>query len=259
MGRVKASRLRHFLASLGLLPFLLRPAMSALSSASPSINELNLSFPYCHAQIDKVLNQWHATGNWRLVPGGDSSWEHFIATTHIGVWISVQAESDSLTLERVESSSVTSMKFAEGNCIPKLKLFARQFDSKPIERLVTDADIREFARKNQNGAIYTWSPGMPYSVDGLKEMRKFAADRHLQMLVVLDPGADRDQALRILKKKGLPVDFATKSDSIELRFRNAYNHFPTCILFKHSDLNKNMTIPGYKLAQSYIKEFDVLR
>jgi hypothetical protein len=229
-----------------------------LSSSFAEANVPAISFSVCNKEVKSTLQQWGSKNYWKRTLGDGGAIVNYSPTKKVGVWVVANTNSaDQVILQRVETSNVTVLKYNSKRCRPELNLI--EPGSKPVNDVrLTDQDISQFIDKNKNGFIYTWSPAMPFSVDGFAEILKAAADEKLKVLVVLDPSADVELAKKILEKKKLPLTYATKSNSTELKFRGFYDHFPFCGFFKNGEIQDH-NIPGYKLAQGYQAEYRAIK
>src|SRR4029434_635517 len=53
----------------------------------------------------------------------------------------------------------------------------------------SNADYQRILRDDSRVLFYSLSPGMPLSLDGLKEIRSAAEDLHARLVVLADPAA----------------------------------------------------------------------
>lgn len=163
---------------------------------------------------------------------------------------------ESLTLQRIETGAVSSFTLRGESCKPEITVQKSPASKQPSEN-ISDSTISKFLKDTSNGVIYVWSPAMPLSVEGLREIQAAAAAENFKILAVLDPNANLGEAKKLLASRKLPLSYATKSDSTELKFRGVYNHFPAALFFKESKLS-DIKVPGYKSTAGYRQEYKSL-
>lgn len=218
----------------------------------------DVSFSSCIQQINNNLKQWNSQDNWKKSLSINGQFQYYSATQDVGVWILIEMiGSDQLTLQRVETQSVSTFTYKKNDCLAKMEVNTYH-GSVLNSAVITDSDISQFVSKNKNGLIYTWSPAMPFSVNGLEEVQKLSKQENLKLLVVLDPLANSQQAKKIIEIKKWPAEYLHKSISTDLKFRNLYNHYPSVVFFKNGEI-KDTLIPGYKLAVGYLNEYRLLK
>ena len=101
----------------------------------------------------------------------------------------------------------------------------------------TDADLRRaVSAASTDGSrgvvIYVWSPHMPLSVDGYREIATAAAAHGLCLVPLLFPGSDPDFAAAEAERAGIPDDGLREAASVELDFRDAQLHAPSILVFE---------------------------
>lgn len=230
------------------------------------ISFLNFSFSYaqniepkfqnCETEAKKTLTKWGSLLSWSKLPDADGSWYYFSPTKNIGVWIVASNFSDDgFKLSRIEYSDANTFSFRKTNCRPELKIEQRR---EPIveKNIVSDSVIEQFVKNEKNGYIYTWSPSMPLSVDGVNQLVKASKKIGFSLLVVLDQKANLKRAEKIAEKNKWPLSYIYKSNSVELKFRNMFVHFPSALMIKDGKISKK-TIPGFKFSGYYENEFKV--
>ena len=102
------------------------------------------------------------------------------------------------------------------------------------------------------GLFYAWSPHMPLSVDGLKEIIAAGDELDVLVLPVLSPHANVDYALDRLRDRGLPADLLRQSESAELVKRDLFLHAPAIIIFNEGEF-VSPVLPGLRRAGDYAK------
>ena len=97
--------------------------------------------------------------------------------------------------------------------------------------------------------VYSWSPHMPLSVDGYREVARAADALGMALVPVLIPGSDRPFALREAERVGMPTEQVRTSRSIELAMRDAHVHAPSILVFGRGRISP--VLPGYRGADGY--------
>jgi hypothetical protein len=128
----------------------------------------------------------------------------------------------------------------------------------------TDADLRavvgstlgsEAQRAGARGqgfagvVVYAWSPHMPLSVDGFREIRAATTELGLRLVPVLFAGSDRDFARREAERVGMPPAALREVRSVELTMRDGQVHAPSILVF--TGRRASPVLPGYRNAAGY--------
>jgi hypothetical protein len=115
---------------------------------------------------------------------------------------------------------------------------------------ISDGEVSAILDRGTPGLFYAWSPHMPLSVDGLKEI--IAAGKQLDVLVlpVLSPHANVDYARDRLRDRGLPAGLLRQSESAELVKQDLFLHAPAIIIFDEGEF-VSPVLPGLRRADDY--------
>lgn len=97
--------------------------------------------------------------------------------------------------------------------------------------------------------VYTWSPHMPLSVDGYREIERAAETLGLEVVPVLIAGGNRDFARREAERVGIPESGVREVGSVELWMRDAQVHAPSILVFGADRVSP--VLPGYRNESSY--------
>jgi hypothetical protein len=236
--------------------FLVRlTAIFILSIASTGFSEGNpsLRFSPCKSQIRSILQEWKSKEEWQKHPADNDQFLFYTPTEKIGVWIDLkELDENGIEIARVESTNITQMKFSAKNCKPEISVSKLPNQPQGI-RIFSDEKIREKIATGKKGFIYTWSPAMPLSVDGVSEIKKAAEEMKVALIVILDKNANKKTASVIVRKNGWPEDYLSTNTSLELRYRGAFNHFPSALVFKDSKISPKI-IPGLRNATFYANQ-----
>lgn len=119
------------------------------------------------------------------------------------------------------------------------------------EWVFTDHDLETLlASSRAGGLIYIWSPHMPYSVKGLREIRAVGERLDLTVTPLLDPQADAALSASVVDEEALPFTALRYLKSTKLFERGATLHFPTLLVFSHGRVSQQM-LPGYTSPAVY--------
>src|SRR4051812_42591902 len=78
------------------------------SLASPP----KIVFSICPTEINRVLQQWGSNQDWKMTPGEGGVYHYYASTSKIGVWTLIEPRNkNEITLQRIESTSITVLKF----------------------------------------------------------------------------------------------------------------------------------------------------
>ena len=99
-----------------------------------------------------------------------------------------------------------------------------------------DSDVIARVAPGRRGVFLLWSPHMPLSVDQYAVLADVARTLDLIVVPLLDPGADRKYAERIVRERGLPEEALRPLGGVELLFRGMATHTPSLQLFAGGSL-----------------------
>ncbi len=119
----------------------------------------------------------------------------------------------------------------------------------------TDADLRAALETHADGVVvYVWSPHMPLSVDGYREVLGAATRRGFTVIPVLFAASDGAFARREARRVGMPESALRTVTSAELLLRDAQVHAPSVVVFRGRTVSPVM--PGYRDADGYGRWLD---
>jgi thiol-disulfide isomerase/thioredoxin len=115
----------------------------------------------------------------------------------------------------------------------------------------TDKDYDELKAQNPEFLIYFWTPFMPLSVRGRKEIEALAKRNNIPKVVGV-----LDFSKRVChKSSGIFAD--PSFDSKELAKNHALNHFPTILYVRNSQIAAQL--PGYDLPEKFAERIKKIR
>ena len=113
-----------------------------------------------------------------------------------------------------------------------------------------DAAVSELLQRESAGVFYAWSPHMPLSVDGLKEITAAGEQIGVDVIPVLSPHANIDYARDRLQDRDLPESLLQENASAELVKRELFLHAPAILVFSDGEF-VSPVLPGLRRADDY--------
>jgi len=134
---------------------------------------------------------------------------------------------------------------------------AGSFDDRDLKTL-----LRQSKKHRTLGVIYSWSPHMVLSFEGIKELKEIAAHRKIETTILLEPFADaRDvEVVATHPDHGITPSDCRRINSRKLWAAGIGIHYPTYIFYRHGKILMPR-FPGYeapeKLDQFIINKFNL--
>ena len=231
----------------------------AMSAQAAVLNkqgtEQILSAVKCASQVKAVLSEWKSQNDWHPQVDTVDGQRSFVSpTAKIGLWVELRIATDNRAEAiRVSPEVITQVAWTDENCTPALGVIRSNGSLKKAKNVFTDADLETFIKANPNSLIYSWSPHMPYSIDGLIEIQTAAKQLKMKVMTVLDPRAElafaEQEAARM--KSRVPASLH-KMESVELIYRNMTLHYPSVLIVSKGKITGPM-LPGLMPADDYTK------
>ena len=98
--------------------------------------------------------------------------------------------------------------------------------------------------------FYAWSPHMPLSVEGYREITAATNSLGLAMTTVLSSHANVDYARDSARRVGIPEEAFALNRSIELTMRDLNVHAPAILIYANGAF-VSPVIPGFRRAADY--------
>ena len=156
-----------------------------------------------------------------------------LPTGKLGTWVVLSRPSvGPLTITQVNSSGTTTLAFrADCSAVETFVVHASPAGDRSTR--FTDDDLRDALLRHQAGGlvVYAWSPHMPLSVEGFREV------------------AEADFARREAERAAIPLSGLREMDSVELIQRGVQLHAPSIIAFGYGRVSA--LLPGYRNADGY--------
>ncbi len=210
----------------------------------------------CSREIAALLRTWGTRDESLGAPPAPGFVSRYrIPTTVLGEWVLVDVpERGAPTLSRLRPAGVVSVSF-DGECRDTRNRVADE--PRAAGRVAeaafgefTDDDLRSLVSSSTSAIVfYVWSPHMPLSLDGYREIAAACDALDLQLVPLLFGGGDLLFAERAASSAGIPRHGLREIASIELILRDAQVHAPTVILFEGRRVSP--ALPGYRNWEGY--------
>jgi hypothetical protein len=193
----------------------------------------------CKPQVQKQLQDWKMTGEWvKQAAGGNE-------------WVRVDVKGSEPRLALLSALALSEVSY-DPQCRPTLDLSTHPNPKVFVGRFTDKELYAELQAHKQKGMIYTWSPNMVWSIEGIKEIKSVAKKMNIPLTVVVSPQADV-KAIKELVKSGKVKEADTqKHSSVELMMRGFSLHEPSLLIWKNGQLDR-WARPGHEKAVLYEK------
>jgi len=229
---------------LSLLLFLMETRAMASISAMPSPQKPEKAF-VCWKAMQPLLKREGVAEAWKPKLRFDNTFSYTAPSVKISRWWTVEKNGAHEVLVRESPYDRLITRYNVTNkCAAEVATVALKTTSEGF----TDAELARTVGKK--GIIYSWSPHMYHSVQGIKTIRKVARAKNLSLTLVLDATATEKDALRILKREGIKDVKLAKMNSLELTKRNTQMHFPNILMHKDGHIVGPM-VPGVMGENTY--------
>jgi hypothetical protein len=215
----------------------------------PSAQLINKAL--CQQQIKKIIKGWHATGEWKKEIFGGKEVTMISPTSKIGYWVEVSLNNNEKfqavrLINEVHSVEVSFNRLCESS----VKNINRSI-KRPKKKGFNDADLVNYIKSHDYGIIYFWSPQMPLSLEGIKEIDRVAKKLNIPILYLADPKSKKRELLEIVNKNNLPIPRPIlRLSSIDLILRGASLHYPGLISFQKGEIKRQARY-GHELDYVY--------
>ena len=200
----------------------------------------------CWKQMQPQFKLDGIGGGWRAKLKPDGKFMQAAPSKLIGRWWFLDKHEGKEILVRETTYERLIVRYNPQNCQAEFATLPL----KAVEGGFTDAELTRTVYQNPKGLIYTWSPGMQLSVEGLKAIKEAAQTAKLPLTILLDPRADVAQAKAALQRAGLTDVSLQAMNSYELRNRNVLMHFPNLSMYRDGRVLNEM-VPGLLGSGNY--------
>lgn len=206
----------------------------------------------CLTEVASQARTWGAGDVFLTAPpstSGDRTYR--LPTGMLGTWVVLSRPSvGPLTITRVNSSGTTTLAFrADCSAVETFVVHASPAGDRSTR--FTDDDLRDALLRHQAGGlvVYAWSPHMPLSVEGFREVAEAARRLGMTAVPVLIAHSEADFARREAERAAIPLSGLREMDSVELIQRGVQLHAPSIIAFGYGRVSA--LLPGYRNADGY--------
>jgi hypothetical protein len=204
----------------------------------------------CNEEALSQLSRWQSTGEY--LPSSNSTDNLVVLrspTSNIGTWVVVTISGGRVDrLLRVSSNSRTEAEF-DDQCRFELSTRSWNIPDRSQQWLI-DEDVASIVYKNSHGVFYSWSPHMPLSVDGYKEIASAAANLDMSLTAVLSSHANVEYARDRGSRVDMPEEGYMQNQSVELTMRDFNVHAPALLIYSDGKF-AGPVIPGFRRAADY--------
>jgi len=205
----------------------------------------------CPERSAEIVKGWKAKNNWKEKAIAEKKVKMYISPTEkFGRWVIVKASEEKTELSLVDANNTIAVVLGK-SCKGKVATYpSKKVTNK--KKFVLDVEVEQLLAKNKKGLIYAWSPHMPLSISGIKNIIAVAKKLNLPIHFVLDPNAGEKSVEKAKEKIGRG-DFYRRNRSVELLMRNFDMHYPVVALYQNKNFSKYIKY-GYETEAMFYKE-----
>ncbi|MBJ89468.1 MAG: hypothetical protein CMO98_06355 [Woeseia sp.] len=201
----------------------------------------------CGENVDTWIRPYGIHGEGFSVPAAQRNETLFkYPTSTIGRWLLLEFGESSAKVSLVSPETILVAQW-DDKCVLSEASELPPFTTK--DGSFTDQHLSALLETAGTGVIYTWSPHMNFSVKGIPEIFEVCSSLEVTCQVLLDPNADSKLAKMVGEKEGISADILRQPASVELLFRDLYNHSPSLLLFQDGKL-RGPVVPGYRSKET---------
>ena len=116
--------------------------------------------------------------------------------------------------------------------------------------VLADEDVNSILQRGSPGVFYAWSPHMPLSVDGLREIIEVGERLDLIVVPVLSSHSNAAYAREQIAGMGLPDSVLRQGRSTVLVSLDLFVHAPAIVIFDNGRF-VSPVLPGFRYAADY--------
>ncbi len=241
-----------------LLTLFASPVLAAYNAPIFTLKESEIiSNLRCFQKVSETLKDWKFTGEWskHLSHAENNGVILNSPTFEFATWVSLNIVNSEVSMELVKPMAVKRITFTK-NCDEQTEI---QFP-KPtysLKNRFTDEALKKYMEENPKGLIYVWSANMPWSVEGMDEVREAAKALHVPVKIVMSPQSDAKLTADLLAQKKITKEDTEMHASLEFVMRGMTIHDPSILAFNNGKLSR-WARPGREtktlLVKFYSKE-----
>ncbi len=238
-----------------LLSMVATPVFAAYNTPIFTLSESEIiSNLRCFKKVSETLKDWKFTGEWskHLSHAENNGVILNSPTFEFGAWVSLNIVNSEVSMELVKPMAVKRITFTK-TCDEQTEV---QFP-KPtysLKNRFTDEALKKFMDENPKGLIYVWSANMPWSVEGMKQIREAARDLKVPVKIVMSPMSDAKLTADLLAQKKIIKEDTEMHASLEFVMRGMTIHDPSVLAFKNGHLSR-WARPGRETKTLLVKHY----
>lgn|GEM_PF-2970511 len=204
----------------------------------------------CKPQLQKQLSDWQMTGEWvKQASGGNDQVSLETPTMKFAQWIRVEVKGTEPRLALLQALSFGEVTFDQA-CKPSLTVSSHPNPAIFKDRF-TDKDLlTKLKVHQQKGMIYTWSPNMRWSIEGIAEIKAVAKKMNIPLTVLVSPRATKQSISELVQSGKVKASDTQMHSSVELVMRGMSLHDPSLLVWKNGQLQR-WARPGHEHAARF--------
>lgn len=218
--------------------------------------EFSLPLPkFCKKEVVKQIVKLTHIQHWRRqsYAGVGTAAIYRTPTEVVGKWIETKIYNN----KYVQVLEITPEKRVHyswdiTNCNVLKTESVKKYNQERLANEFSDQRLLDTIEKKKAGVIYAWSPHMPLSMAGIKPLKDATEKLGLELILILDPHADKKISLETAEKFLLEESALRKLESVDLMLRGLGFHYPALVVFGNGKMN-DYAIPGVKTSGEYQK------
>lgn len=215
------------------------------------VSSLDLNFP-CESDVLRILGTLEAPIEWIEVStemSVQTGLRVFKSKTRLpNVELEFAFDATQARIQSRDDKSILQYDFRSGkSCVAEVNVYQLTVPTK--KEVFGDLEMEQLLEKSRSRperlfVIYTWSPRMNLSIQGVEEIRGLAGKMGFELIVLADPMVSDGELRTVVVSKRWHSSYGRRLTSAKLRENKALLHFPTLITLKGGEL-RGVTRPGY--------------
>lgn len=209
----------------------------------------------CSSQVNELVKQWGASGQWIRSAGDMDGGKAFSSpTARVGTWVQLAFyPNHSVEARKITDQAAILAGWKAQDCTPWVKPSIAHNDDKSVGPLFRDNDLQKLVDDKGSALVYAWSPHMALSVLHFAEAQQLAHKLNIEFVPLLDPEADSEAAKKAAAAHSIPETALRRDATLELAMRGMHIHFPTSIVVSKGHISK--LYPGLWVNKEVYEKF----
>ncbi len=218
--------------------------------------ELGLPLPsQCRKEITSFVKSLSQVQHWRRqsYAGVGSAAIYRTPSQDVSRWLEARVFNNKIVhILELLPEKTTKYSWDSNHCGIQKQETTRKYNAARLEKEFSDKALINKIDSKVSGVIYAWSPHMPLSMAGIKPLKEATEQLGIELILVLDPHADKKISNEMAVKFSLNDAALKKLESVDLMLRGLGFHYPALVVFKNGKMN-DFAIPGVKTSSEYQK------